>query len=425
MQHKSIHTITLAFALFSTLSAPQAHAIRTQKKGPSCKNQINAVQQATESRFNLPHRNALIDGYITAFETKCIAEARWEGLIIDRIFGSEDYESVLLEIDALSQRRPKAIMNLAKSLQGVWEARHFLPRYGNIDLRMDQLDARAKVGFIAGLAVLGATTRITPDKMPKYFRVMRHFLPLMGTIAGPMTTSYSFSSYFDSTPKAPAEIMSLSLDDSEFNPDHSVFVEDVASLAAGLGATTLAIQVLRGVRIARIANAAITPLKINPFVLVGSFVVFYAAEKGAVAGVKAYDQFRLKKQLRSAMAEFSDADTNGYPYEVAYKARKLMKAMTMWHFYIYRPIHEAREQNKGENADFIENTQHFKKQQQLSFSALGLLKNAQNEELVKTFAESADALLKREKVVEEILKGLSLSAQSDHMINIQQSEAVR
>lgn len=204
---------------------------------------------------------------------------------------SAEYLACLHDIEARAVTEPAAALDLARALQLRWEVLYWTPTARAAQLRAEE--RCRKGGLSVGALAWGIALWRRPQDVPKYFRYVRHFLPLAGWSAGHAVAAGAPSS----RPEAPARVWRLpqvpNADEVEARQD----TEELLAMASGVTAGALSYDVLAAIPAVRAANLACTPLKIHPGVLLGSLVLGFVAEEGLKAAAASYEDWESQRVL--------------------------------------------------------------------------------------------------------------------------------
>ena len=293
--------------------------------------------------------------------------------IKDALFNTAErpfYLSGLKYIDCQLSQDSEAIYDLARALQLHWEAR-FATGWG--ETRLSRTRAGAQIGVMSGtalgIAAIGALMIARPQLAGRYFSLFRRMIPVgvqrlasgalatttaqnavqwgapllpllgfgIGSVAGSQTVP-STSRLSASIPAAPAHVMHLGIasDDYAYDSDH-VYNEILAATVSGVAVT----YALNAIRAARYANAAATPAKLNPWVLLGSIALGVVVDYGAQAGVQHYEWSQFSGRELSARDQFLLGTRNHEPHSLFTGAAALVASAKNLAQWINRPILEA------------------------------------------------------------------------------------
>lgn len=176
-------------------------------------------------------------------------------------------------LECLTQTRPQTVRHVAARLQTRWDS-----LYGGLlhrQLRERQERDSTHIGMGIGVLTYLVVLPRRPDLLPRYFALLRGFLPLLGAAGGHGLALQSLTrpggtSGSRQVPPMPAEILHLGVPHSQ-TPSR---FEELAPMLAGIGsgifaerALGLAIQTVRGLQ------GVSAPARFNPWVLVASLAV--------------------------------------------------------------------------------------------------------------------------------------------------------
>ncbi|MCC7442975.1 MAG: hypothetical protein IT285_15185 [Bdellovibrionales bacterium] len=285
------------------------------------------------------------------------------GRIKEHLFSeafTPDYEAGLRYIDSRHWEDPASIHELAKSLQIYWEIRY---ANGLAQRRNLRVDHGIKGGFIMGVVavlVLGAAMMRRPGAAPKYFKTLRAVLPLAVPAAG--SAIGGGGAYLadrmglldGEIPRSPAHVMRLGESGDEIDLGNEELVNTMISAGAGMTAAMITLRVLRAVRL---INAAATPLKAHPAVLIGSLVVFLvglAVEEGVSAWLEHAQWRRMVDPVHAARNRVVRGARAGQDLEVLRGADALVRSAIDLAVYINRPIMTAIEEYEADMGQTME-----------------------------------------------------------------------
>ncbi len=302
--------------------------------------------------------------YVGAYERRqSLQRALFTSRIKNTLFENVQtggYVEGLRYIDAQSTSHPEAIYDLAKSLQLHWEARYAM---GMGLKRTERARTATKAGTvvgIVGLAASGILLFFRPSAAPKYFRIWRHLMPLAGAAAGYGTgrALHELGWLDEDTPLAPAHVMRLGINTDDYHYDDDTLVRDIVSLTAGVAATSMAISAYRyirtGVKAVKYVNAAATPAKVHPLVLVGSIILGLIVEEGVEAAVDHYEHKGYKDRFTAQRDCMLQAYVNGEDERIYSCADGLVRTAMNLASYYNRSINEAIQEYAGDVAEAAE-----------------------------------------------------------------------
>lgn len=215
------------------------------------------------------------------------------------LLAAGQYRACLHWIQTRVADEPEAALDLARALQLRWEVLYWTPTARAARLRFEE--RCRKGGLSVGALAWGVTLWRRPQDVPKYFRYVRHFLPLAGWSLGHEVAVDSRPW----TPDAPASIWRLpqvpSADEVESRRD----TEELLAMASGITTSAVSYEVLAAIPVLRAANLACTPLKIHPGVFLGSLVLGFAAEEGVKATAALYDEWDARRALENGRRELA------------------------------------------------------------------------------------------------------------------------
>jgi hypothetical protein len=162
-------------------------------------------------------------------------------------------------------------------------------------------------------------------------------------------------------PPAPAHIMHVGIDNDDFVRDDGQLVRTIVPLVLSIGAgeavfaaaegATLATTLLRGIKVIRVVNAAATPAKIDPPVLIASIVVSILVEYLARKGIEAWQWSNIKGRVVSA-ANILDFGTSQDDDITAYRGADTLVAAAMnLASFVNEPIMDAQNEFLGKLND--------------------------------------------------------------------------
>jgi hypothetical protein len=284
---------------------------------------ITGTAPASQAGTESPDVNftSLLNSYVHAYKSgNTLQHTVFAHRIKRSVFsapGTSDYIQKLQYIDALTNIAPEAVQDLAVILQLHWEAQY---GYALKKAQTSNVHTGTMIGAAAGLSLLGAAVFLKPATAPKYFKVIRHLMPITGLLSGHHGTHALHRQGLLSphTPISPAHVMRLGLNTTkphEDDPlDEDEMFEILAPIMAGAGAGSMAYEIMKLIQITKWSNAAATPFKIHPVILVGSLAIGLIVEKGAEAGINACELNGLRARLQasinavdSALAEKNDS----------------------------------------------------------------------------------------------------------------------
>ena len=259
--------------------------------------------------------------------------------------GSEQYINELTFLDSLGGADAQAIFDLARKLQFHWEARYAAGIGQRAAQRKQSNDIGTKAGASVGMLALGVLLVKSPQNAPRYFRILRHLLPLAGAITGRQGgAAYSEHSLVaGDTPPAPAHIMRLGLasegQESVYGDDQ--LYEDFIAISSGLAAGSMVTELWTVVRAARAINVAATPAKINPLVLAGSLVVGLAVEQGVRSGIENYQESELRQAIANDLAALDRSIREQDQAGVLLNGEKFKRSVVNLAIWMWSPIIET------------------------------------------------------------------------------------
>ncbi len=256
------------------------------------------------------------------------------------------YQEQLQTLDRLSATAPEAVIDLARKLQFHWEA-HFAAEIGQ---RAKQRSANTRfltqAGGTLGMIALGVLLAKSPHKLPHYFRLIRHALPIAGATAG-----YGLS---DSLPTvsgnalipAPAHLMTLGLpsDTAHTESQDDQIIEDFIALTSGVAAGAGTLELWTLVRASRALNAASAPLKITPYGLAASVLVGAATEYGVRGLIHHREKATLRAEIQDQWKSLSIAFRAQDRAKVIVSAERLKRAIVGYSLYLWTPIIESTQE---------------------------------------------------------------------------------
>jgi len=255
----------------------------------------------------------------------------------------ELYSQHLVLIDNYSDRHPEAISDLARKLQFHWEQKYFdLFRFSRAQ-KTNQKTYLDKVGGSLGILALGVFLIRDPSKAPRYFKIYRHLLPLLGVGIG-HTVAHHTSSRPQTEPKlppAPAQLMRLGVsleEDMELSSDSNAFIKDFVALASGLAAGSVASEIYTAVRISRAVNTASTPAKINPLVLLGSVAIGLITEYGVGEYIEYREESQLRADMQHNLRRLDRAVRSGDRGEIIKAAESFKKTVIHYSLWLWTPV---------------------------------------------------------------------------------------
>jgi hypothetical protein len=254
-------------------------------------------------------------------------------------------------LDEASNNHPTAYFDLARKLQFHWESRYA----AGIGQRAAQLRTNRDIGYKAGASLgmlaLGVLLIKNPTKAPRYFRMVRHLLPVSGAIVGHTAgASLSATQVGGDAPPGPAHIMRLGLpahsEEGTYGEDQ--LYRDFISLSAGMAAGSIATELWIVVRGARAVNIATTPAKLHPLVLIGSLAVGLAVEEGVARGIEYWEEEGLRTEMRNALSRLDRSIRENDQAGVLVNGERFKRTVMNLALYMWKPIIEASSEFQDE-----------------------------------------------------------------------------
>jgi hypothetical protein len=176
-------------------------------------------------------------------------------------------------LECLHRTRPQTVQHIAARLQTRWDS-----LYGGLlhqQLRERQERDSTNIGMGIGVLTFLAVLPRRPDLLPRYFALLRGFLPLVGAAGGHWIASQNLSPPGSTagsrqTPPMPAQILHLGVPRSQAPSRFEELAPMLASIGSGIFAERalgLAIQTVRGLQ------GVSAPARFNPWVLIASLAV--------------------------------------------------------------------------------------------------------------------------------------------------------
>jgi|GEM_PF-5654154 len=271
--------------------------------------------------------------------------------------GTENYITELQYLDSWSASDAPAVFDLARKLQFHWEASYAAGIGQRASQRRAATDIGTKAGASMGMLALGVMVIKSPQNAPKYFRVVRHLLPLTGATLGNLSGRAwsSQSALAGDAPPAPAHIMSLGLaaESEEKTYDEDALFKDFVAISSGVAAGTAATELFMVLRAARVINIAATPAKINPLVLAGSLVIGLGVEYGVRAGIQHQEESALRTEIATTLAALDRAISEQDQAQVLIQGERFKRAILNLSLWLWKPVIELSQSFQEEAADLL------------------------------------------------------------------------
>ncbi len=232
---------------------------------------------------------------------------------------SAEYRSCLQIVEARVVSEPEAALDLARALQLRWEVLYWTPTARHAQLRSEE--RCRKGGLSVGALAWGIALWRRPLDVPKYFRYVRHVLPLAGWGVGHTVSAVARAPI----PEAPARLWRLpqipNADEVEARRD----TEALLAMASGVTAGAVSYELLAAIPVVRAANLACLPLKVHPGVFLGSLVIGFAAEEGLKATATFYDEWDSRRALADGHRDFAAALARGDDLETFRASERIVE----------------------------------------------------------------------------------------------------
>ena len=321
-----------------------------------------------------------IEDYISARYSDNPRSIHYLNQIAIQVFahpGTQEYVDDLKYIDHQASRAPEAMYDLAIALQNRWEAAYGMELNAKTQdigatpgqRRDDRVhigeNAGAMIGSAVALAALGLACVRNPTAIPRYNAVFRSLLPALGFAGGALlgheaATGLNNAGVFEThIPIAPAHVMRLGVEKDDFSRDDATLVRTLVPiiLSAGAGeafyaaaaveSETLAETLLGVIRAIRVVNAAATPAKIDPPVLIASIVVSIVFDKLATAGIEAMQYRDVRNQVLNTGKIVTYGASSGDDITLYRGADALVQSVLGFAAYVNRPVFDANSEFMG------------------------------------------------------------------------------